>query len=175
MWSIRCMLNTFVVLPFSTAVGLYLWPMRRDFEAQYQWNAVWVSIFIIKILIFVLFYDIVFYSLHRLLHAIPFLYRNVHHHHHHARLNGDAFHASVFEHIFINVWPFIIVCHYVGFTYTMFTLWGLLALANTTYTHTKARTNHYLHHRRRDNGDFVNFGVGFMFCDKISGTFVAAE
>jgi len=164
MWSIAMIYNTFVVLPVSGLVALYYFPMAPG-HALMPWPH-WLLFFSVNALVFSILYDFLFYFIHRMFH-LPFLFRHFHWVHHTSQLNGDAFHCTALEQVVVNVWPFVYVCHLVNMTWSMFAVWSVIAVLNSGYTHTRAHTNHLVHHTKCH----YNFGVAFMFADKLFGTY----
>ena len=81
--------------------------------------------------------EIFFYYIHRLMHAIPFLYGNIHKYHHKytAPLSCTSIYAHPLEHLFNNLLPVFIGpliwnCHFI-----VLTLWINLASINACIVH----------------------------------------
>ena len=156
--------NTIVTMPVLGLITLRWFPMADELPKNITLTQ-WCMVFVIDVFFFAVLYDSFFYTLHRLLH-VPLLMRRIHCVHHRAKLNGDAFHCHPAEMI-VNICPFIIACHMVRMTPTMFILWSSIAFLNSVYTHTRASTLHHVHHRTPT----CNFGVAFMIWDRFLNTY----
>jgi len=126
----------------------------------------------LKILFYILTGDIWFYTTHRMLHEIPFLYK-LHKHHHRLALTCAlaALDSNIIEHILV-VGSFIIGPYlYKGHILTLY-FWIILATFNVVNSHcgyfkyNNKHSRHNIHHKLLK----YNYGNGFYLMDKAFGT-----
>ena len=157
--------NLFVITPIVAFVTF------SNFHLQLYSKCVtvsqWISLFLMKTLMFVILYDFMFHYLHRLFHT-KWLFKNIHSIHHRMELHGNGFHCHPLEHAIVNIFPFCLSGYLVSYDYQMMIIWSLVALINNAYTHTSAETNHKLHHKYHN----VNYGIGFAIFDRIHSTYL---
>lgn len=126
---------------------------------------------ILRLLVCILLEEILFYSIHRLLH-LPVFYRSIHKLHHQivAPIALSTLYVDPIDHLLLNVAPVLIspsICSVQGnFLY----LWCLLVnissiVSHCGYNNLKTTEFHELHHRHRN----VNYGV-IGLCDKLLNT-----
>jgi sterol desaturase/sphingolipid hydroxylase (fatty acid hydroxylase superfamily) len=115
--------------------------------------------------------DVIFWTLHRLLHT-PLLYHYIHYQHHLYR-RPDAWstlYAHPVEILLVNgvivMWPAWL--HQLAPTCIL--TWAALAFINSMWSHTLTEGHHITHHQRMD----VNYGLD-LFMDRVLGTTVSHE
>lgn len=120
---------------------------------------------------YILFSDIIFYSMHRIAH-IPTIYKKIHKQHHlwHEPVSTSFLDAHPIEHIFVNIPTVIVPFYIIKISYYQQVIWMIFTTANSVITHMKTLDDsgpHIYHHKYRK----CNYGVGLYLTDKIMGTY----
>lgn len=141
-----------------------------------------------SILLFMVIEDATFYASHRLLHAVPFLYRNVHklHHKYYYSLSFAAESSHPVEHLLGNQLPFALGPTLCGAHLYTWYAWLLWRVAETIVNHsgfdvpfspfrfipfTGSAVAHDAHHQI-NSGNYESF---FSYLDKLFGTEIPAR
>lgn len=112
--------------------------------------------------------DVLFYIAHRLLHTRYFYRFHAEHHRWTSVEPHTAFDASVIEHCFGNVLPFIVACLLAGLDQIEMLHFITLVTVSSVLAHSCENGPHAVHHRQAS----VNFGAGLFIMDRVVGTFV---
>jgi len=132
--------------------------------------------FLFEIIGFAVCYDILFYTVHRILHFSPGLYQLIHkrHHKYNAPSSFAATYANPIEHIFANLIPMFAGTMIFGSHLSTTWCWLVLGLWLTSCDHSgfdfpgfSDPRIHDLHHFQLN----CNYGAPGMFMDRLFGTF----
>ncbi len=134
------LLNQLIInLPISILTVPYNMKLNDNALPYYCLPLQLISIYILE--------DIIFYTIHRLLHT-QFLYKHIHYIHHEWNIPVAmrTLHSHPLEHLFSNVIP-VILCGYIcRLDWICYNIWTNIALINAIITHS--------------NYNFNNFGIG---------------
>ena len=114
------------------------------------------------------FQCVYFYVVHRLLHAVPWLYRDIHElHHRHREVQAYvAIDGTPQEHMVLNLFSVLLAPLLTGFHVAELALWVVVVTLSSTRSHRAGqRAGHALHHRDKN----CNYGTGWWL-DGLMGT-----
>lgn len=114
----------------------------------------------------ILFIDITFYGIHRLLHTKLFFRYHKIHHSSIFPYPWSALYASIFENIFLNLLPPLLLPLLLQIKMPYFVLFISIATFNSIYTHSRNNIDHAKHHLYYN----VNYGVT-KYSDILFGTY----
>lgn len=118
-------------------------------------------------IIYVIFLsDSIFYNIHRLLHTRYFYRFHLLHHTINDPSPWVALYSSVFENVFLNIFPVLISPYILKMKLYYYYFWISLATLQSTYSHTKDSRHHYLHHKYKN----CNYGI-IPLSDILGNTF----
>ena len=121
-----------------------------------------------ELLVSLVLIELFFYTNHLTFHRVPYLYKTFHKQHHEIKdvLGIGAVYCSAVEHIFINLFPFLVSHVMYSNSVVHCVLMMCLALINTILkSHTDKKDSHSRHHLNFN----TDYGV-FGFLDYIFGT-----
>jgi sterol desaturase/sphingolipid hydroxylase (fatty acid hydroxylase superfamily) len=132
----------------------------------------------LRFLLYYIFADIYFFTLHYLCHQSYFLYTKIHKFHHRVYTTSavSALDASPVEHAVINLGSFLIGYIIFGGHIVTIKIWVSLATINTGiahsgYKHFLVGKEHNIHHRLAKH----NYGQGLYILDRLLGTYILCD
>jgi len=171
----------------------YLSYLTISYFFGFQQTSLWIDLllFIPKSFIFEIMFDFLHYVTHRLVHAIPIIYKNTHKKHHKfsTPICITAYYQDIFDLLFTNYMPFIITSYFIPLSYYEFILYNIYKSFIEISGHCGKETSsssfpqmywlpklfhieltvndHDLHHTRNN----CNYAKRFKLWDKIFGTY----
>jgi sphinganine C4-monooxygenase len=177
---VKCVLwNLFVVTPFTVAVSFVILKELHTIKLQFKWMEIlWPGIPMLLVA------EIVFYSMHRLLHSNETWYKRYHQQHHQLvdTFAIGALYCSSTEMVLVNLNAVILPIILFGPSLNFIQYWICAACVLTLFAHSEAlqtkifkwtngwfpnpKNSHPLHHHHMK----VNFGT-LGLCDVLLGTY----
>lgn len=148
-----------------------IWPILLsdwfgvDQSKLFQENSIMMTI--VKLPLWLIMVDQLFYWLHRMFHSYRFLYRM--HKIHHEQIETipeAALHCHIVEHVVCNMLPVLLPIYILGFSYSVAMSLIFMASVNTVLSHGSG-TYHSKHHMAQS----YNFGL-HLLADRMYGTYI---
>lgn len=158
MISLQILWNVFVLSPATFQILFNFFPINVEKKSMREE--------LYEFLISLILVEFCFYINHLIFHRIPGLYKNYHKKHHEIKdvLGIGAVYCTSVEHIFINLFPFLL--SHVIYSNSAYhcVLMMFLALSNTILkSHTDKEDSHSRHHMNF-NTDYGVFGILDFLC-----------